>query len=151
MLKRHLNWFEASDNKTCFVIWKLKAVLCELPVTKVDTINVWYCAVPFICAHDIDGQMDESSPHKHILWQWNNSSCVFSLSGSRDVVMWACCYSSSWLIAFCLVDAIRTKRSSFCAPRSNVSASNEDKKEVERKMKNKELDMPGVCGFAHIQ
>lgn len=43
------------------------------------------------------------------------------------------------------LDAIQTKRLSFCAPRSNISGSTEDKEtEAERKMKSKDHDMPGV-------
>ncbi|XP_047432355.1 nck-associated protein 5-like isoform X3 [Mugil cephalus] len=48
-------------------------------------------------------------------------------------------------------DAIRTKRSSLCAPRSSMSGSTEEKEE--RKMRSKELDMPGeraliVCTYS---
>ncbi|XP_067439453.1 nck-associated protein 5-like isoform X3 [Thunnus thynnus] len=51
-------------------------------------------------------------------------------------------------------DAIRTKRLSLCAPRSNISASTEDKEdEIERKMKSKDHDMAGeralqVCTYS---
>lgn len=58
---------------------------------------------------------------------------------------WSCGHSlySFLFCVFCLSDAIRTKRLSLGAPRSNIST--EDKgKETERKMKTKDHDMPGV-------
>ncbi|XP_050922069.1 nck-associated protein 5 isoform X2 [Lates calcarifer] len=49
-------------------------------------------------------------------------------------------------------DAIRTKRSSLCAPRSNIPTEDKEK-EAERKMKIKDYDMPGeralrVCTYS---
>uniref|UniRef100_A0A3Q3CJA4 NCK associated protein 5 n=1 Tax=Haplochromis burtoni TaxID=8153 RepID=A0A3Q3CJA4_HAPBU len=91
-----------------------------------------------------------SKPHPHVSMSMGHSLSDPTVTCSNDNAQ----DTQSRLPKLASSDAIQTKRLSFCAPRSNISGSTEDKEtEAERKMKSKDHDMLGeralrVCTYS---